>query len=323
MKYRKLGRTNLNVSEISLGAWSLGGIVRVRNRTSANADPCGYGEVSEVDGIAIVKHALTLGINFIDTAPMYGDGHSELRVQKALQASGRTDIMLCTKCGVFAEDGEYVRRFTRDVVLREVEKSLKRLGRDSVDIELLHSPTIAEYGDGDCWKALLELKQQGVVRWVGISINSELDQAREFVESGLCDVMMLKLNMLDTAMLPVCELAQKNNVGIMIREAFAGGFLTGAFNENTVFTPDDQRAMMSREYVLSLLRKVEKLKPLANDRRSLAQTALLWLLSLPGVSTVTVGTSSKQRLTENSAVSDMPPLTTRELGHIDEILSIL
>jgi len=320
MKYRTLGRTNLSVSEISLGAWSLGGIVRVKNRTSRNADPCGYGEVAEEDGIAIVQRALSLGINFIDTAPIYGDGASEARVCRALAGNGRSDIIVSTKCGVYADNGQYVRRFTRDVVLREVEKSLRRLGKDVLDIEMLHSPTIAEFGDGDGWRALLELKEQGVVRFVGISIFSEVEQAREFVESGLCDVMMLKLNLLDLTMLPILDLAQRHNVGIMVRESLAGGFLTGLFDENTQFGPDDQRSCWPPEQVLDSIRRADKLKFLVRWDRTLAQAAIKWVLSLPGVSTVTAGCGTIAELQENAAVSDMPPLTSAEMDHISGII---
>jgi len=321
MRYRTLGRTGLNVSEISLGAWSLGGIVRVRNRTSKNPDPCGYGELSEADGIAIVDRALALGINFIDTAPIYGDGASELRVRKALAASGREDILVSTKCGVYAEDGQYIRVFTRDVILREVEKSLKRLNTSTIDIELLHSPTIAEFGDGTGWRALLELKEQGVVRFVGISIFSEPEQAREFVESGLCDVMMLKINLLDTTMLPVIELAERYDVGIMVRESLAAGFLTGLFDENTKFRSDDQRSCWPREQVLDSIRRAEKLKFLTGPGRTLAQAAIRWVLDLPGLSTVTVGAGTVGELEENSAASAMPPLSLGELARIEEVIS--
>ena len=321
MNYRMLGRTDFSVSEISLGAWSLGGIVRVRDRTSKNADPCGYGEVAEADGITIVERALALGINFIDTAPIYGDGNSELRVCKALAESGRRDVVVSTKCGVFAEDGQYMRIFTGDVILREVEKSLKRLNRTTLDIELLHSPTIAEFGDGSGWKALLELKDQGVVRFVGISVFSEPGQAREFVESGLCDVLMLKVNLLDTTMLPILELAQKHNVGVMVRESLAGGFLTGLFDENTQFRPDDQRSCWPREQVLDSIRRADRLKFLVRQDRTLAQAAIQWVLSLPGVSTVTAGCGTIAELQENAAVSDIPPLSPDELERVREAIS--
>jgi aryl-alcohol dehydrogenase-like predicted oxidoreductase len=320
MKYRQLGRTGLKVSEISLGAWLLGGIVRVTGRTSMNADPCGYGEMREDEGLAIGHRALEKGINLIDTAPIYGDGESERRVSLIVKESGRKDVIICTKCGVYAEDGRYVRNFSRDVVLREVETSRDRLGRDQLDIVLLHSPTIAEFGGGDGWAALRELKEQGVVRFIGISIFSEPEQAREFIESGLCDVMMVRFNMLDTVMRPILVLALKHGVGIMVREALCNGFLAGLFDENTVFKPDDQRSCWPREQVLNYIRRVEELKFLSKPGRSLAQAALQWVLAHPGVSTVTVGAGSPRELDENVAVTDLPPLTNEELNRIESIL---
>lgn len=319
MEYRVLGRTGLEVSEISLGAWSLGGIVRVRDRTSKDSDPCGYGEVSEAEGIPIAYRALELGINFIDTAPIYGDGNSEIRVRKALESSGRDDVTICTKCGVFAQDGRYVREFTRDVILREVERSLKRLGKSQLDIELLHSPSIAEFGDGESWEALLELKSQGVVRFIGISINSEPEQAIEFARSGVCDVMMLRINLLDTTMLPVLEAAIKNNVGIMARETLCNGFLTGLFDEETVFSQDDQRSKFPRESVLSSIRKARDFRFLVREGRTQAQAAVQWVLSLPGVTTVTAGAGTIRELEDNVAVSDMGRMSPEEMESIRAI----
>jgi aryl-alcohol dehydrogenase-like predicted oxidoreductase len=104
VQYRILGKTNPRVSEISLGAWSLGGLIRVRNRTSQDADPCGNCEVSEAEGIRMAHRALALGINFFDTAPIYGDGGSELRVRIALETSAARDVIVSAKCGVFAQD---------------------------------------------------------------------------------------------------------------------------------------------------------------------------------------------------------------------------
>lgn len=320
MKYRQLGRTGWEVAEISLGAWLLGGIVRVTGRTSANADPCGYGEMGESEGLAIGHRALELGINFFDTAPIYGDGESERRVHKILSDSNRKDVIVCTKCGVFSENGRYVRDFSRSTVLREVEASRKRLGREQLDIELLHSPTIAEFGAGDGWLALRELKEQGLVRFIGISIYSEPEQAKEFIESGLCDVMMVRFNLLDTAMRPLLSLALKQGVGIMVREALCNGFLTGQFHENTVFKPDDQRSCWPRSQVLEYIRKADELKFLVKPGRTLAQAALQWVLAQPGVSTVTVGAGSPREVDENAAVSDLSLLTLEEMGRIESLM---
>src|SRR4051794_13464489 len=139
MKYRTLGRTGISVSEIGLGAWELGGSYYLRERSSANNDPAGYDDVAADEAIATIHWGLERGLSFIDTAPIYGDGESERRVARALE--GRTEpVTVETKLCVFAEDGRYRRVFTRQAVLEEFEKSRQRLGVDTVEIDLLHSP---------------------------------------------------------------------------------------------------------------------------------------------------------------------------------------
>jgi aryl-alcohol dehydrogenase-like predicted oxidoreductase len=138
-------------------------------------------------------------------------------------------------------------------------------------------------------------------------------------ESGLCDVMMLRINLLDTVMVPVLEIARKNNVGIMARESLSNGLLTGRFDENTVFGPDDQRSKFPRDTVLKRIRMAQQFKFLVRADRTLVQAAIQWVLSLAGVSTVTVGADTIPELEENAAVSDMAPLTAGELAQISEI----
>ena len=148
MQYRTLGRTGIRVSEIGLGAWELGGAYFLRDRSSSNEDPAGYDDVTASAAIDMLGWGLDHGLTFIDTAPIYGDGESERRVAAVL-AQRSEAVTVETKLGVFAEDGRYRRLFTREVVRRECERSRQRLGRETIDIELLHSPSRAEFGAGE------------------------------------------------------------------------------------------------------------------------------------------------------------------------------
>ena len=318
MKYRTLGKTGIQVSEIGLGAWELGGSYFLRDRSSANNDPSGYDDVVQDEAIATIHWGLEHGLTFIDTAPIYGDGESERRVARALQ--GRSEkVTVETKLCVFAEDGRYRRVFTRDAVNSEFEKSLKRLAVDVIEINLLHSPTREEFGDGESLEALKALKKAGRVRWIGLSASYDTDHTLEILQTGDLDVLQVPLSVLTPAFLKVLPEAKRQNVGVVIREPLANGYLTGAFDENTQFNPEDQRSVWPRERHLTSVRKSRELDFLLKPNRSLAQSSLAWLLAQEGVSTVIAGSSNQQQLEWNMAASDVEPLSPAELGRIREL----
>ena len=318
MKYRTLGKTGIQVSEIGLGAWELGGSYYLRDRSSANNDPSGYDDVVQDEAIATIHWGLEHGLTFIDTAPIYGDGESERRVARALE--GRTEnVTVETKLCVYAEDGRYRRVFTRDAVYSEFAKSLKRLNVDVIDINLLHSPTREEFGDGESLDALKELKKSGQVRWIGLSASYDPDHTLEILETGDLDVLQVPLSVLTPAFLKVLPEAKRRNVGVVIREPLANGYLTGAFDENTQFKPEDQRSVWPREKHLTSVRKSRELDFLVKPKRSLAQSSLAWLLAQEGVSTVIAGSSNQQQLEWNMAASEVEPLSPAELARVREL----
>ncbi len=322
MKYRELGKTGISVSEIGLGAWELGGAYFLRERSSKNNDPAGYDDVAEDEAIRTIHWGLEHGLNFIDTAPIYGDGESERRVAKALgsRPAGAGPVTVETKLCVFAEDGAYRRVFTRDVVFREFEKSRQRLGVDVIDVDLLHSPTREEFGDGESLDALRELKAQGKVRWIGVSASYDTEHTLELLETGALDVLQIPLSILRPEMAKeVLPEAKRRNVGVVVREPLANGYLTGAFDESTTFRPDDQRSVWPRERHVANVQKARALGFLVRPDRSLAQASLAWILQQDGVSTVIAGSANRQQLEWNMAASDVAPLTDAELARIVEL----
>jgi len=318
MQYRTLGRTGLKVSEIGLGAWELGGSYALRGRSSAENDPAGYTDVAQDEAIATIHWGLEHGLTFIDTAPIYGDGESERRVARAL--ANRTEpVVVETKLCVFAEDGRYRRVFTRDVVFREFEKSQQRLQREVIDLDLLHSPTREEYGNGESLEALLELKAAGKVRWIGLSAAYDVGHALEILETGHLDVLQIPLSLMRPEWTEVLEACRRHNVGVVVREPLFSGYLTGRITEDTVFAPDDQRSVWGRERHLEHVHRANQFKFLANDRRTLAQGSLKWILSFPEVSVVIAGSANRQELAENMTVSDQPVLTADDLERVAAI----
>ena len=319
MKYRELGKSGISVSEIGLGAWELGGSYYLRDRSSANNDPAGYDDVAADEAVATIHWGLEHGLTFIDTAPIYGDGESERRIARALQ--GRAEpVTVETKLCVFAEDGRYRRVFTREVVEAEIEKSRQRLGVDVIDIDLLHSPSREEFGDGQSLDALRELKARGKVRWIGVSASYDPEHTLELIETGALDVLQIPLSILRPEMAEqVLPEARRRDVGVVVREPLANGYLTGAFDENTQFKPDDQRSVWPRERHLASVRKARALEFLVGPERTLAQASLAWTLAQPGVCTVIAGSANRQQLEWNMAAADVPPLTKDELERVAEL----
>jgi aryl-alcohol dehydrogenase-like predicted oxidoreductase len=319
VQYRTLGRTGIRVSEIGLGAWELGGAYFLRDRSSANADPAGYDDVSESAAIDTIHWGLDHGLTFIDTAPIYGDGQSERRVARAL-ANRPEAVTVETKLGVFAEDGRYRRVFTREVVFRELERSRQRLDVETIDIDLLHSPSREEFGAGESLDALQELKAQGKVRWIGVSATYDPQHTLELLDMGALDVLQIPLSILRPEFAyDVLPEAAARNVGVVVREPLANGYLTGAFDEHTRFRADDQRSVWPRERHLLSVRKAGALDFLVRPDRSLAQASLAWVLAQPGVTTVIPGSANPQQLAWNLAASDVPPLSPAELEQVAEL----
>src|SRR5579885_1304422 len=308
MQYRTLGRTGIQVSEIGLGSWELGGSYFLRDRSSAGNDPAGYADVAEQEAIATVHWGLENGLSFIDTAPIYGDGESERRVARAL--AGRTEpVTVETKLCVFAEDGRYRRVFTRDIVFQEFEKSQRRLGVDVVDVDLLHSPTRQEFGNGESLEALLELKKAGKVRWIGVSSSYDVAHTLELIDTGHLDVLQIPLSLLRPQWTDVLARCRRHNVGVVVREPLFNGYLTGRFGEDSTLPADDYRSTWGRERHLEHVRQANLFRFLANENRTMAQAALKWILSFPEVSVIIAGPSNRTELAENLAVSDLPALS--------------
>ena len=272
--------------------------------------PANYGDVSEAAAEALLRAALERGITFIDTAPYYGAGRSEERIGRALKGhEGRDDVIVATKVGVFIDpDQRSGRRFTREVVLRQADESRRRLGRDVLDVELLHSPTHEEDGTGAALEALHALKAQGVVRHVGVSVNlGEKSPNRELIERGGVDVIELPLSLLRPQGTDLVALARRHGVGVIVREALANGMLTGRFTPDTVFGEDDFRGKWSRERLLSEYAQYERLSFLWEDGARTCVPGGAPVGAEPGgVSTVIGGAMARAEVLENAAVPGPP-----------------
>jgi aryl-alcohol dehydrogenase-like predicted oxidoreductase len=302
MKYRKLGRTGPEVSEIGFGAWAIGG---------------SWGPQSEADSVAALHRALDLGVNFIDTAAGYGDGRSE-RIIAAVLKDRREPVLVATKTP--PTEGPWppspycdaAVRYPAKYLRENVEERLRNLGTDRLDILQLHTWTRAWNGDPGPFAVLRELKREGKVRWVGVS-TPEHDQNSviALMRAGWVDVVQVIYNIFEQE--PAAELlpaALESGVGIIVRVVFDEGALTGKWNGETQFPEGDFR----RNYFAGdrLARAVERAAKVAAELGGTGftppQAAIKFALDHPAVGTVIPGMRSRQQAEANCRVSDLPAL---------------
>ena len=296
MEYRKFGQTKVDISAIGFGCWEIGG---------------GYGSIEETDFIKAINRALEMGINSFDTAEAYGFGASEKSLAKAL-GSRRKDAVITTKFGVGYPDAPNYRDSTRKRVMESIEKSLKALNTDYVDVYLIHWPD-RNVPFEEPMRALDDLVKQGKVRAVGLS-NFKLNEIEACMKTRRVDVVQYCWNMFDRRMqkeiFPYCR---ENKIGVMAYGSLAYGMLTGTLNEENPFEKNDWRSkrgqlgninlfqhLFGPDHFLKNLRAVEELKGVAKRYgKTLPQLALNWTLSNPVISTALVGCRNPGEVDDN------------------------
>lgn len=317
MQYRTLGRTGLSVSAVSLGAWEIGGAVML-TFDGLGTIPHGWGSTDDAQSVDLIRRCREAGVNLIDTAPIYGDGHSETVVGQALKDC-RDEWVVCTKGGHGATEGKAWSDFSKVRLLAQMDESLARLQMDTVDVYLLHGPSDQDIARGECLEALEIIRQQGKARFVGVSIGPN-KMGVELIRGGVVDVLQQAISIIDpSAAQELLPAAVEYNVGIVARGVFGSGFLTGSVKPDTEFRGDDRRSWQPAESKQALAAKADALQSLTSPERSLAQLAMQFVLGLPGVSTVIAGTSKWPHMQENIAALDCPPLTAGEMATIEAL----
>jgi aryl-alcohol dehydrogenase-like predicted oxidoreductase len=308
MKYRTLGRTGFSISEIGYGAWGIGG-----EQWRGGADD---------ESVRALHRAIDLGVNFIDTALAYGNGHSEKLVGRVVREA-KNRVYIATK--VPPKNQEWPAKpgvgiehvFPYKYILQCTETSLQHLKVDTIDLQQLHVWNPAWFHDEDWRRALEELKTAGKVRAVGVSINDhQPDSALELVQSGLIDTVQVIYNVFDQSPEKnLFPLTQKMNVGVLARVPFDEGSLTGAITEHTVFPPEDFRSQYfqgdRKKQVVQHLAALER--DLGITREDLAEIALRFTISHPAVSSTIPGMRTVRNVERNAAASDKGPLTEAQL----------
>jgi aryl-alcohol dehydrogenase-like predicted oxidoreductase len=314
MNYRTFGSIGWKVSEISFGAWAIGG---------------SWGKQSDEESLAALHRALDLGVNFIDTADVYGDGHSE-RLIAQLRRQRKEPFYVATKAGrrlnPHTADGYNEKNLTQFI-----ERSLKNLEAESLDLVQLHCPPTDVYYRPEVFAALDRLKTAGKIRHYGVSVERVEEALKALEYPGVQSVQII-FNMFRhrPAELFFPE-AKRRNVAVIVRVPLASGLLTGKLQRNTTFEPDDHRQfnrhgeMFDRGETFSGvdydtgLEVVEQIRALAPAGPKLAQWALRWILMFDAVSTIIPGARRPAQVDENVASSALPPLTQPQMAGIGKL----
>ncbi len=293
MRKRKLGWTDLELTVIGFGSWALGG----------GGWESGWGPQDDEESIAAIHRALDLGINWIDTAAVYGLGHSEEIIAKALRGMSEKPI-IATKCGlVWNEKGEVFGCLKRDSIRKEVEDSLRRLEVEVIDLYQIHWPD-PDPDIEEAWSTMADLVKEGKIRYAGVS-NFNVEQMKRIEKihpiASLQPPYSMIMRDIEKEILPYCA---EKNMGVIVYSPMQKGLLTGKFTPERVknLPPDDHRRSdpQFNEPLLSInLELVEKLKPIAEKHgRTLAQLAIAWVLRRPEVTAAIVGTRRPSQIEE-------------------------
>ena len=306
MQYRTLGRTGLSVSEIGLGTWALSGRI--------------YGDVDEGAPERLIQGAIGQGVNFFDTAPLYGskeeDGISETILGKAL-GSSRDSVIISTKFGRTSSNvipGRFHAAEARD----SCEASLRRLGREVLDVFFFHSPFTPEEIQDDVWEELDRLKGEGKIRFIGHSVSMYADTAgmsAEWMRERKIDVIQVVLSPFNREARPLIETAIECDCGVVARECLANGFLSGAITKDTVFPAGSLNSRYSREEIAERAGYADQLAGamLGGQINSLPQATYRWILDQPGVSLALSGAKDLGELIDPARASDAAPFSSEVL----------
>jgi len=285
MQYRKFGNTDLVVSEIGFGAWAIGGGSMIGNTA------IGWGDTDDNVSIKAIHTALDAGINFFDTADIYGLGHSEELLGKTV--GGKKEITIATKVGNVSRNEQFTVDYSKEYILAACEASLKRLKRDVIDYYQLHSARIQHLQQGGCIAAMQQLEQEGKIKYWGISLNTfdPLPEADFFIQNKIGNGFQLVLNLLNQKTLPLLKRSAQDGYGIIVRMALQFGLLTGKFDKGVNFSANDHRKNRLTKNVIDASNNA--LDPVwafcKKYKCSKTQLALSYILSYPQVSTVIAG----------------------------------
>jgi aryl-alcohol dehydrogenase-like predicted oxidoreductase len=298
---------------VGFGAWAIGGM--------------NWGPTDDEVSLKALRSALDEGVTFIDTADVYGFGHSEDLIAKTIKERGKGDLIIATKAGndfYYAGDetddgyGAIQQNYKKEYLIEAAEKSLKRLGVETLDILQLHSPDLEKLEWDEPWEALTRLKEQGKIQHAGLSIQSFKESEQAYLlerHQDLLDVIQVRYNLLERkAEKLLFPEAIKYGVGVIVRIPMLFGLLSGKFDRKSVFEGDDHRRFnLDTEKLESYLSKMESMDDFYSRYAdwSPAQIALRFGISHPACHVSIPGGKTPEQVRENCGASDMPEVTLK------------
>lgn len=311
MKTRVLGKNGPSLTEIGFGAWAIGGPWEY-----------GWGPVDDEQSIKAIHRAIELGINWIDTAAVYGLGHSEEVVARALKGK-RKDIFLATKCGMIWDDRRRVTTHaSAKSILKEIDASLKRLQTDYIDLYQIHWPD-PDTPVEESWETLVRLKEEGKVRYIGVC-NYDVPLLERCNAIAPVQSLQPPYNLLrrqiEKDILPYCL---KNEIGIVAYSPMQAGLLSGKFDINKLADDDWRRKgkYFQEPHLSKALNFVEKVRPIAEKyNKTVGQLAVAWVLNNPAVTSAIVGARKSEQVEENVGASGFI-FEKQDIELIENILS--
>ena len=314
MQYRAFGRTGWQVSTVSFGAWAIGG---------------SWGSVDDQESLAALRRAIECGVNFIDTADVYGDGHSERLVAQVLKER-KEEIHVATKAGRRL-DPHVAGDYNRGNLTAFVERSLKNLDTEAIDLLQLHCPPTEVYYMPETFGVLDDLVQAGKLRHYGVSVE-KVEEALKAIEYPNVKTVQIIFNIFRQRPAELFfKEALRKQIGVIVRVPLASGLLTGKMKPSTTFEADDHRAFNRHgesfdrgetfagvDYETGL-QAVDQLRPLVPEGWSMPQFALRWILMHKAVSCTIPGAKNPKQAEDNTAAADLPAISAEVMEQIEQI----
>ena len=314
MQYRRLGKSGYEVSTIGFGAWAIG------------AD---WGTVDDADSLKALHSAADAGVTFFDTADVYGDGHSEQILGRFLRERKGERLYVATKMGRRVPLG--VDNYSPEAFRAWSDRSRENLGVDRLDLVQLHSRPTDVYYRPELFAALDELKADGAIAHYGVSVEKVEEGLKALEYPGLTSVQIIFNIVRQRPADHFLAEALVRDVGVIVRVPLASGLLTGKFDRDSTFEPDDHRlfnrhgesfdvgetfAGLDYETGLDL---VEELRALVPEDATLAQLALRWILMFDGVTAAIPGAKTPEQAVANAGAADLPPLSDAVMRQVREL----
>lgn len=319
MKYRKFRGTDLVVSQVGFGLWTL--------------STGWWGEYSDDEAVRLMRLAKDLGVTLFDAADTYGNGRSEELIAKAF-GTNRDEIVIATKIGYdFVNHGdgrrgqrEIPQDFSPAALRRATDAALKRLGTGHVDLMQLHNIRMEQVDDDSVWETLEDLRAEGKIRHYGVALGPAIGWLGEGVRAIRVrrpTVLQHIFNLLEQHPGRTIHAAAEDadaDTMFLIRVPHSSGMLEGKYTADTVFPPNDHRNHRPRSWLLNGVKKIDQLRFLERDGRTLGQAALLWLLADPRTASTLPNIYNEEQLREFAAAPDKPELSCEEIARVQSLV---